>query len=172
MIRTLPNGRTEHTPMTGEAYASAHDLMIAIVDSARRHGIEAVDLTNAALVFIAASIGSGKLDAGSIAATLAEIIRAGIDAGAPAPSEARRSAAILEFAATQEDQLADHGIAALAAAAAKFGRGGWAALVETADQIADRKCRGAVACPACRAERFARTIDEIEQAAATPPPSN
>lgn len=108
MIRTLPNGRTEHTPMTGEAYASAHDLMIAIVDSARRHGIEAVDLTNAAL----------------------------------------------------------------AAAAAKFDRGGWAALVETADQIADRKCRGAVACPACRAERFARTIDEIEQAAATPPPSN
>jgi hypothetical protein len=124
MIRTLPNGHTEHTPMTGEAYARAHDLMRAVV------------------------------------------------AGAPALGEVLRAAAILEFTAALDRNLADDGVAALAAGADKLDRGGWAALVETVDQIADRKCRGVVACPACRADRLARAIDGLEQAAATPPPSN
>lgn len=172
MIRTLPNGHTEHTPMTGEAYARAHDLMRAVVAGARLRGVEAVDLANAFLVFLAASVGTGKLDAGTIAATLAEVARAGVDAGAPALGEVLRAAAILEFTAALDRNLADDGVAALAAGADKLNRGGWAALVETVDQIADRKCRGVVACPACRADRLARAIEGLEQAAATPPPSN
>lgn len=176
MLRTLPNGSAEHTPATRETYMRAHDLMRDLVARSARAGVEAVDLANAFLVFLASSIGTGKLAAGAVAESIGELValadspmvdavrtRRGGDSAA-----VRRAAHVLELAAAIDDHLADEGIAALAVAARKLDRGGWSALVETADQIADRKCRGVVACPACRAERLGRAIDEIERAEAAP----
>lgn len=176
MLRTLPNGNAEHTATDRASYERAHDLMRDLVARSARAGVEAVDLANAFVVFLASSIGTGKLAAGAVAESIGEIVTLTMTPAAAAArahrggdtSAVRRAAHVLELAAAIDDHLADEGIAALAVAARKLDRGGWSALVETADQIADRKCRGVVACPACRADKLNRAIDELERAAAAP----
>lgn len=160
MIRTLPNGKTDHAPVTSATYGAAHDQMKRMMADAQARGVAAVELANACLVFVAASIGTGDLAAETVARTLEELIRI-----RPQTRSALRSAAVLAVAAELDAHLSDDGIAALVAFTARRpGPGSWAALVETAAQL-DGSCRGMVACPDCRARKLG---GEIERGAAKP----
>lgn len=161
MIRTLPSGATGYAPASAETYPPAHDLMKILMATARARGVEAVELANACLAYLAATMATGDITAETVARSLDDLVRIN-------PGRSRRAAAVLAIAAELDANLSDDGIRALAAFTARCpDPGSWAALVETAAQL-DGCCRGIVACPTCRARKLGA---EIERRAA-PRPDN